>query len=541
MCSIVGLLDKNGYDVKDRLLTMLEMTSHRGPDGCGIIIRNQLRRSESISVLNDGELRGSSGIGHSRLRITGTSGIQPLFDCNKRFALGFNGEIWNYEELRNELQKKGHVFETDSDSEVIVHLIEENYKKDPFFSHCVSQTIKQLDGEWAFVVVDNVTKKAILARDPVGIKQLYYGRNGKYVAFSSERKPLFSLGLKTSRLLPGHIAEINFGSGFEDYKFKVEQASQLRRVASNITDENTALASYRNAIFESIRKRIKGQDHVGIIFSGGVDSVLIAEIAKQLGSKITCYISGSDTSSDISAARRIAKDLKFELKENEITEEKISQNLNDIILSIESTDHLQVDVAIPIYFAVKCAKEDGIRVMLTGQGADELFAGYPWYPAIFENDGKEKLNQSLWNDIKNLYKDTLEREDKIAMHHSIELRVPYLDPVVIRSAMSIAPRLKLRDGQGKYIHRKMAETLGIPSYLAWRPKEAAQHGSNTHEKLYRILEKKSREINLPSETKLVNHEKLGSAYRYKHDVYSGNQNIQMILDHIGKEAGLVPT
>lgn len=541
MCSIVGLLDKNGYDVKNKLLAMLEMTAHRGPDGCGIIIRDQLHKGQKIEELNRSKIRGNSGIGHSRLRITGMSGIQPLFDCNQRFALGFNGEIWNYEELREKLQNKGHVFETDSDSEVVVHLIEENYKDEPFFSHCVSQTIRQLDGEWAFVVIDNITKRAILARDPVGIKQLYYGKDGKYVAFSSERKPLFNLGLKTSRVLPGHIAEINFGSGFDDYKFKIEQVSQLKRTACTINDEDAAISCYKNSLYSAVQKRIKGQDHIGIIFSGGIDSVLIAQIAKQLGAKTTCYISGSADSSDIIAARKVSNDLGFELKENEITEEKIAQDLNDIILSIESTDHLQVDVAIPVYFAVKRAKEDDVRVMLTGQGADELFAGYPWYPEIFEKKGSDALNQSLWNDIKNLYKDTLEREDKITMHHSIELRVPYLDPEVIESSMSIDPSLKIKSGQGKYVHRKMAEMVGVPSYLSWRPKEAAQHGSDAHDKLYKVLGQLSKDIKPVKGVKPTNHEKLGSAYRYNHDVYLHNKDTQLVLDHIGRKAGLIPT
>lgn len=538
MCSIVGLLDKNGDDVRNKLVTMLETTSHRGPDGCGLVMGTQCQKGDSLDGLDVTQMSGSNGMGHLRLRITGKSGTQPLFGCKKRFVLGFNGEIWNYKQLRERLQCCGHRFETDSDSEVIVHLIEENYHISAAFSESVIRTTKMLDGEWAFAVIDNITKKAILARDPVGVKQLYYGNNSSYIAFSSEKKPLLNLGLKPHRVLPGNIAEINFYDKSNDYNFKICKACELSRTPASIFDEKEALSTYKKALINAVKKRIDGQKHVGVIFSGGVDSVLIAQIASKLGAKITCYASGSDDSPDLLAARKVADEVGFELKESNITEDKIAERLEDIISSIESTDHLQVDVAIPVYFAVELAKQDGVRVLLTGQGADELFAGYPWYPQILNEGGPDALNRSLWDDITNLYKDTLEREDKITMFHSIELRVPYLDPEVIESAMSISESLKIKNAWGKYLHRKLAELAGVPSYVAWRPKEAAQHGSNAHRKLYNVLQQKALTIKSKSQLPETDFEKLGSAYRYNHDVYSYNKDVQAVLNYIGSKMGL---
>lgn len=538
MCSIVGLLDKNGDNVKDKLVNMLKVTSHRGPDGCGLVMGIQLQKGESLDSVDTATMSGSSGMGHLRLRITGQSGTQPLFGCEKRFALGFNGEIWNYKQIRERLRGRGHKFETDSDSEVIVHLIEENYHRTASFSESVVRTTRILDGEWAFAVIDNATRKVILARDPVGVKQLYYGSDSNYIAFSSEKKPLNELGIKPNRVLPGNIVEINFYNGRGDYNLKIHNACELNKVPVSIFEETESLDAYKKALFNAVKKRIDGQKHVGVIFSGGVDSVLIAQIASKLGARITCYASGSEDSTDLLAARKVANDLGFELKESTITEDKIFVSLENIITAIESTDHLQVDVAIPVYFAVERAKQDGIRVMLTGQGADELFAGYPWYPQILEKDGPEALNHSLWNDIKNLYKDTLEREDKITMFHSIELRVPYLDPEVIDAAMSISERLKVKDGLGKHIHRKLAESVGIPDYVSWRPKEAAQHGSDAHKKLYSVLLKIAETIKTKIQLPKVEFEKLGSAYRYNHDVYQHNKDAQVVLSYLGNKLGL---
>jgi asparagine synthase (glutamine-hydrolysing) len=536
MCSIVGLLNKNGGDVKASLLSMLDLTLHRGPDGCGILVGDQVSRADSITSVDTSNLYGTSGMGHLRLRITGTSGTQPLFDCQKRFSLGFNGEIWNYRELRSQLQMRGHIFETDSDSEVIIHLIEENFKKSNSLLDGVSSTIKQIDGEWAFAVVDTVTKQVVLARDPIGVKQLYYGQNENQMAFASEKKPLLGLGLVPTRVLPGNVVKTSFDSNLAT-NVEINQVNELEKPPVTILDEDVAVQTYKKSLFEAISKRIEGQEHIGVIFSGGVDSVLVAQIAKILGKKITCFVSGTEDSTDIIAARRAANELGLELKENIITEEKIYLELENILSAIESADHLQVDVAIPVFFAVSAAKQDGIRVMLTGQGADELFAGYPWYPKILEDEGAEVLNTSLWNDIKSLYKDTLEREDKITMYHSIELRVPYLDPSVIESAMRISEMLKIKDGWGKYVHRKVAESVGVPQYIAWRPKEAAQHGSEAHRNLSNVLLKK---IHFDAEALLpkTDNESLGSAYRYNHDVYSDNDRLQTILNHIGSRIGI---
>lgn len=537
MCSIVGLLDKNGEDVKDKLVNMLEITSHRGPDGCGIVMGTQLQKGTSLELVDTSHLSGSNGMGHLRLQITGKTGTQPLFGCERRFVLGFNGEIWNFKQLRKNLQDCGHRFETDSDSEVIVHLIEENYRRTASFSKSVIETTKALDGEWAFAVIDNTTNKTILARDSVGVKQLYYGSNSKHIGFSSEKKPLLKLGIKPRRVMPGNIVEITFDNRSCRHDFKISNACELKKTPVTIFDEVEAFDAYRRALFKAVKKRIDGQKHIGIIFSGGVDSVLIAQVASKMGAKITCYASGSEDSSDLLAARKVANELGFELKESIITEEKIASNLENIITAIESTDHLQVDVAIPVFFAVQKAKEDGIRVMLTGQGADELFAGYPWYPQIMEEDGPDALNQSLWNDIKNLYKDTLEREDKITMFHSIELRVPYLDPEVIASAMSISENLKIKDGFGKYIHRRLAESVGVTNSVSWRPKEAAQHGSDAHKKLYKVLRQIAKTIKTKTQVPKTDFEKLGSAYRYNHDVYLHNKEDQAVLGYLGAKLG----
>lgn len=540
MCSIAGLFDKGGSNVGDALVQMLKQTSHRGPDGCGVYINGDLRKADDIQELRVEGMEGAAGLGHSRLQITGSVGVQPLWGCQKRFILGFNGEIWNHDELRDKLTSLGHIFETDSDGEVIVHLVEESYKKTQDLASCILDTDKKLDGEYAFAIFDNITKTMILTRDPVGVKQLYYGQDTTRIAFCSEKKPLWCVGITPQRVLPGEVVEMSFDTSSKKYAFKSTH-NEMICPDVKIHDEEKALVAYQDALFNSVRKRIEKRDRVGIIFSGGVDSVVIAQIAKKSGCNITCYASGFKNSPDITAARHASKELGLDLKVHELSEEEIKNELENIVSSIESTNHLQVDVAIPIFFAVKEAKKDSIRVMLTGQGADEIFAGYEWYPKIFKDKGGDVLHENLWNDVKNLYKDTLEREDKIAMYHSIELRVPYLDPEVIGTAMSIAEELKIKDNHVKYIHRKLAEEIGVPHDLAWRKKEAAQHGSQVHNNLITIIEKIGKTVSDDIViTKGNENEVLGSAYRYNHNTYKENESVQRTLDHMGKKLGLYP-
>lgn len=164
----------------------------------------------------------------------------------------------------------------------------------------------------------------------------------------------------------------------------------------------------------------------------------------------------------------------------------------EVIEAIEDSLFGQIEVAIPIYISVEMAHEDGLKVMLTGQGADELFAGYPWYRTIVEKDGYNSLKRYMVGDVLNLYRETLEREDKITMVNAVELRVPYLDPKVIKIAMQIDDKLKIRspkDELEKLIHRELAKRIRIPADLAERPKKAAQHGSGIHEAILVVAQK----------------------------------------------------
>jgi asparagine synthase (glutamine-hydrolysing) len=309
----------------------------------------------------------------------------------------------------------------------------------------------------------------------------------------------------------------------------------------------SSVRAYHNALLKSVRKETQDLHHIGIVFSGGIDSVLLAWIAKQMVPMVTCYTCGLEGSRDIEYSREIAGTLDLDLRVSELRVKDVEEMLPEIIHTIEDSNAGQVEVAIPVYGAVRLAHDDGIRVMLTGQGADELFAGYPWYPKIANLHGYSKMRERMADDLLLLYKESLEREDKISMAHSVELRVPFLDVEVVKTAMAMDPKLNIDGTRGhacKLVHREAAVSLGIPDSIAFRTKDAAQHGSGMHEAIDSIARKRGfDEFSVTTDylADLSQREPVGSSQRYGHlyekdRIWTVDPHVQFYLDSISRKS-----
>jgi len=526
MCTICGHFSHNGTIKSTDIYDMLVKMKHRGPDTHGVYLDGRLIKANEIAEFKD-DLRGKTKIamGHSRLRIVGQEKTtQPFVSCDGKLSLIHNGEIYNYQKLRTLLYQE-HSLLTTSDSEVIIHLLEEAYQGN--LLEAVKKVLGLLDGMYTIAVTDG--DSIVVARDPVGKKPLYYIRNNGTTYFASEKKALWNGKDTPKRLNPGDILTIQAEG------VAVEQGFHLQFPQIDIIDFREAVELYKHALITAIKKRLTGlsESTIGVIFSGGIDSVLIAKLLQREGKNIICYCTGSAESGDMIAAQSVAKEMGLELKTTLIDEKMVEDILPEVIRNVEESGLLQVEVAIPMYLAAKLAAEDDIRVMFTGQAADELFAGYPWYNDVLRDYGYLRLHERLWEDLNYLYTDTLEREDKLTMAHSIELRAPYLDRDVIQTAMRISPRLKLEglnDALRKRVHRQAAVELGVPPFLSFRIKDPAQSGSGIHG----IIQNISRKSKQPVESRLVD-ENLksdkGSLYRYGEDVY-GDDSTRSYLQSI---------
>jgi len=505
MCGIAGILSKEDENVVPLLRDMLESIKHRGPDGAGITTSGKVCYAKTIAELDWDSLQGNSAMGHTRLAVVGgQQGQQPFISNDGQIVLLHNGEIYNYKALRTTLEKRCH-FATQTDSEVLVHLLSKHYNSDLFGAF--NSIVPQLDGVYAIAASDG--KDIVIARDLIGVKQLYWGESEKLIAFASEKKALWSLGMRRGihRLLPGQVV-------------------RLSPIRLETTRRKPDFLHAENPLQQAVQKRIPDLEQVGLIFSGGVDSALIAAVAKDLGGNMTCYTAGMENAGDIAFARQATAESNIPIRVNELDDQTLEDFVVKAIASIEDRSLGQVEVAIPIIASVELAHQDNQLVLLTGQGADELFGGYSWYHRIVELDGYDEFEFHMWDDLNHLYKETLEREDKIAMAYGIELRVPYLDPQVIT----------------------LASAIGIPEEIAWRPKEAAQHGAGIHDRLIILAEEQgfnesvAQQVGYHMDEDLE--ENLGSSQRYgfKYDNpghWATQDNVQLWLDNLAYEHGLL--
>jgi asparagine synthase (glutamine-hydrolysing) len=445
MCGIAGC-----FGVRDEktINKMLDALGHRGPDDRGIH--------------SFGE---NAVFGHTRLSIVDVAkGHQPILAEDGRMGIICNGEIYNFREIRKELEGR-YTFKTNSDSEVILH----NYReKGP-------ACIKDLDGMFAFALYDG--DNFMLGRDPVGIKPLYYGYYKDKMYFSSELGAMSLAGVKEVHEFPaGHYYTPR--EGFVAYYCVPEVEDHL------LTDIDETQELIRKTFIQAVRKRLLADPEipVGSFCSGGLDSSLVAAIAADHIPNLHTFVVGmkdedGNLSDDIIASRIAAEHIGSTHHELVFTEQEYYDALPEVIKKLETYDPSLVRCAVPCYFTCKLAA-DYVTVVLTGEGADEVFTGYH-YMKHFPMD---KLNEEARRCIGNLHNINLQRADRMGMLFSLELRVPFLDVSMIDLCMKIPPELKIRDHNGarieKWILRKAFEkTNYLPDEILWRYKVQYTQGA----------------------------------------------------------------
>jgi asparagine synthase (glutamine-hydrolysing) len=444
MCGIAGCIGTNDSKTINR---MLDALPHRGPDDRGI---HQF---------------GPFVFGHTRLSIVDVAkGHQPILKKSGRAGIICNGEIYNFQAIRRRLLDK-YTFSTHSDSEVILNLFLE---KGP-------DCVYDLDGMFAFALYDD--DRFMLARDPVGIKPLYYGyKNGGFY-FSSELGAMSLSGVDEVHEFPaGHFYTPQ--NGFQRY-YDVPRSRDFL-----LTDAGHTMEMIRATLTQAVKKRLLSdrQIHVGSFCSGGLDSSLIAALAaKDIPNLHTFAVGMRDDddreSDDLVAARLAAEHIGSQHHEYIITEEDYYKVLPEVIRKLETYDPSLVRCAVPCYFTCKLAAEY-VTVVLTGEGADEVFAGYHYMKRF----AHEKINPESRRLIQSVHNINLQRADRMGMLFSLELRVPFFDTALIELGMRIAPELKIAEENGdkieKWILRKAFETTGLlPQEILWRYKVQYTQGA----------------------------------------------------------------
>ena len=443
MCGILAIIGRGKDEELVRQLS--KRMSHRGPD------ESDLKITEKGHILS-----------HERLSVIDLkTGKQPI-QGSKNAWMVHNGEIYNHLHIRQTILKN-HTFRTTSDSEVIVHLYEEfGYE----FCHL-------LDGMFAFVVIDG--DDYIAGRDPLGVKPLYYGLDDRgRIYFASEMKSIADKCKTFSTFPPGHYYTPK--TGFVKY-----YNPQWEKASSAINEPD--FSALRETLTKAVEKRLMSDVPVGVLLSGGLDSSLISSVAarlvKQKGEKLQSFSVGLDANApDIIAARKVADFLETEHHEVYFTIEEGIKILDRLIWHLETYDVTSVRASTPMYFLSKAIKEKGIKVVLSGEGADEIFGGYLYFrnaPSA-QDFQKETIER-----VQKLFTADLLRADKSTMAHGLEARVPFLDREFLELAVKIRPEEKqplTYNGIEKYILRKAFDTpeAYLPAELLWRQKEQFSDG-----------------------------------------------------------------
>jgi asparagine synthase (glutamine-hydrolysing) len=434
---------------------MIEKIEHRGPD------QTQIYRSPNVPAI----------MAHCRLSIIGpTDGSQPIYAGDN--ILVANGEIYNYNDLRAILGESA--FQTRSDSETILHLFRSNQLR----------WVNRLDGMFAFVLA--TPERIIAARDPLGIKPLYVAHLDDGLAFCSELKAFDGLGLS-------RIEAIGPGMLFDSLKgtrkwFRIAQGAAQEEPGFDLTAVSREL---RLTLEDAVRKWMVADVEVGSFLSGGLDSSIIAALASQFVDRpLKTFSVGLQDSPDIRAAAKVARHIGSEHYQLTFTAQDLAAALPHVIYHLESADVDLVRSAIPTHFATTLARRH-VKAVLTGEGADELFAGYSYHHRYAH--APRELADELTRSLTSMHNINLQRVDRMTMAQGLEARTPFLDRELIDFAQSIPASLKMRitdrqTGQTteKWILRHACQDL-LPDELVWREKAQFDEGTGTVATLDRAL------------------------------------------------------
>lgn len=487
MCGIAGYyaLERSSTKPPVSVDVMLERVRHRGPDDSGIWQDD----------------RGA--LGHTRLSIIDVpGGHQPIANEDGSLQIVYNGEIYNFQKVRAALGSR-HRWRTRTDTEVIVHSYEEHGP----------ECVQFFDGMFAFALRDG--DEIFLARDPLGVKPLYYALVGGWLYFASEIKALLPITTDVVEFPPGHWFHSKLG--WKKY-FDLEDLS----TSSSPHPQSTAEGCCRqregqnwegllqDSLIAAVEKRLISDVPVGVFLSGGLDSSLIAALMKKKIPNLHSFSVGMPQGQDPLYARKVAQHLGTVHHEYLYTEAEMSRVLPTVIYHLESFDFALVRSAIANYFVARLAK-DFVKVVLVGEGADELFGGYHYLKTI---DAEGALHRELVTITSKLHNSNLQRVDRMTMAHGIEGREPYLDLALVKIALAIPPTLKHRDGVEKWILRKAFEGL-LPTEILWRQKEKFSRGAGSALVVERLAEREISEREFERERHLPN----GLTLRSKEELY----------------------
>lgn len=456
MCGIVCAFDlkQKSEILRPQVLEMSKKIRHRGPDWSGIY-------SDEKTVMS-----------HERLAIVDpASGKQPLFSADQKLILAANGEIYNHQAIRAQYEGK-YEFQTQSDCEVILALYKD---KGVDF-------VDDLNGIFGFAIYDVENDRYFIARDHMGIIPLYMGwdQNGTFYV-ASELKALEGYCTKIELFPPGHYMSSTDGKLVQWYKRNWDEFDAVK-------ENETQISEIKKALEDAVHRQMMSDVPYGVLLSGGLDSSVISAVAKKYASKrvetndeagawwpqLHSFSVGLDGSPDLAAAQVVADHIGTVHHEIKFTIQEGLDAIKDVVYNLETYDITTIRASTPMYLMARVIKSMGIKMVLSGEGADELFGGYLYF---HKAPNAQEFHEETVRKLNKLHMYDCLRANKSLAAWGIEGRVPFLDKEFMDVAMRINPQDKMINGERmeKWVVRKAFEDM-LPESVAWRQKEQFSDG-----------------------------------------------------------------
>ncbi len=463
MGAIVAVLHKEGHDATEMAVESLSVMKTRHTEAYGIASPTTIKIERNAAGIQGQKLGSHLIIGYAFSRILCEDKPQPI--GLEHGTLVFDGRIYPPPKRM-------------SDAESIADMIFHNPSR-------IAKTIRETEGDFAFVVAEQ--NRLMAGRDSIGIRPLYYGENEIFVALASERKALWKIGVeKTDTFPPGHIASID-RRGLRFKPVRTLSFSEARR-----TTMKNAAEELGTLLRHSIEERVSGLKEVAAAFSGGLDSSMIAFLAKQLGISVHLVHVSLEDQPETAYAKKMAAELDMPLHVYTFDENDLEEAIPEVIRLVEEPDPMKICIGIPMYWVAEKTTDLGYRIVLAGQGADELLLGYKRYVDYYLLHGGEKTRRRGFDDIVRIHDTNLERDYKISNFHNVELRLPFAAYEMAEFAISLPTELKIepqRSGLRKLVLRQIGENIGLPKSIVNKPKRAVQYSTGVEKSVRRIAKR----------------------------------------------------
>ncbi len=463
MGGITAVVSKKNENVAKTAVVMLKMVEHKDTETFGLASPATVIIGKSIGDLQDKEPSSPVLIGHAFSKILMSDVPQPIKFHEGTFV--FEGRIYS---LNTEF----------SSVEFVTEKLNQNLEN-------AEVLIKDFEGGFAFAVAES--GRLMAGRDSLGLYPLYYGENTDLAALASERKALWKIGIKQAYSFPpGYIANV------DKHGFKFKPAKTLVHAKTKQITMQAAAKKLSSLLRQSVKERVLGLKEVAVAFSGGLDSTIIAFLAKKFGEVHLISVSLKNQP-EIEQAKKAAEALNLPLHIHLYSEKAVEEVLPKVLWLIEETNPVKTSIGIPVFWTAEEASKMGFRVMLAGQGADELFGGYKRYLNDYLRYGEESVRKTIFNDIAGMYENNFERDSKICNFHNVELRLPFATYQLAKFATSLPLQLKIEspnDMLRKTVLRKVAEDIGLPRFIVKKPKRAIQYATGVNKAIKKLAKEK---------------------------------------------------